>query len=240
MKPISIYPSGENALTVSFGDHVNEKLNRNVFLLYYSVLEKSIPFCLDIIPAYTTVTFIYDLIGIRKLHGSAFEWIKREVERAVENCNWNQELPSRKIQLPVCYESDFAPDCKRVASQKKISVEKLIELHMQRSYRVFMIGFLPGFAYMGPVDKRIATPRLDKPRTHVAAGSVGIAGEQTGIYPMDSPGGWNIIGKTPVKIFAQEKVNPVLLHPGDEVKFIPITKEQLDVFDQVEFEQTIG
>lgn len=234
MQSISFYPAGGNALSISFGDHLDEPLNKSVFVLYHAILKKPIPFCIDLIPAYSTLTLIYDAVAIRKQHSSAFEWIKGQVENVMKTCDWKKNIPSRKLHIPVCYELEFAPDSKSLAAQKKISIEKLVEIHSQRSYRIFMIGFLPGFAYMGTVDKRIATPRLAKPRMNVAQGSVGIAGGQTGIYPMDSPGGWNIIGKTPVKIFdphPSKNKSQVLLRPGDEVKFLSISKKQYDEFD---------
>jgi len=119
----------------------------------------------------------------------------------------------------------------RILKEKNVSLEELIEVHSSKSYHVFMIGFLPGFAYMGPVDPRIATPRIPTPRTQIVAGSVGIAGEQTGIYPLSSPGGWNIIGRTPLKVFDPNSTQPVLFQTGDQVKFIPITKEEFKSFD---------
>lgn len=237
MNSVSIYPSGENALSVSFGDSIDLKTNTKVFMLYHTLVNNRFPYCVDIIPSYTTLTVIYDLIQIKKHHKSAFESVKTEVQHAIESCDWNRELNTRSVSIPVCYDSSFAPDSERLASFKKITTNQLIELHHQQNYHVFMIGFLPGFAYMGTVDKRIATPRLAKPRTQVAEGSVGIAGEQTGIYPMESPGGWNIIGRTPLKLFDRTQVEqPVLLQPGDRVQFIPITKDQFHSFDQVTFE----
>jgi inhibitor of KinA len=136
-------------------------------------------------------------------------------------------LTSRKIKIPVCYSGKYALDIHDIAKEKKLTAPEIINLHTAKRYRVYMIGFLPGFAYMGEIDKRIAMPRKTQPRTKVEAGSVGIAGMQTGIYPFDSPGGWQIIGKTPVKLFDKEKSDPVLLQPGDEIEFYSITEDEL-------------
>ena len=131
----------------------------------------------------------------------------------------------RKISIPVCYSRAFAPDIEFIASEKNISIEKIIQLHTSKSYTVYMIGFLPGFSYMGEVAEAIAIPRKIQP-VSVAAGSVGIAGKQTGIYPLESPGGWQIIGRTPLKIFDKGKSDPVLLQPGDEIQFYSISEDE--------------
>jgi inhibitor of KinA len=137
---------------------------------------------------------------------------------------------SRLIRIPVCYAEAYAPDLASLAALHGISSEEVIAIHSAARYRVYMIGFLPGFPYMATVDKKIQTPRLAKPRTRVSAGAVGIAGAQTGIYPSDSPGGWQLIGQTPLKLFDVAKDNPVLLQPGDEVQFYPISIEAFKTF----------
>jgi len=133
---------------------------------------------------------------------------------------------SRKIKIPVCYAEKYGLDLNEISKQKKISISEIIQLHTAKKYRIYMIGFLPGFAYMGEVDKQIAITRKAQPRINVEGGSVGIAGMQTGIYPLDSPGGWQIIGKTPLKLFDKEKDHTVLLQPGDEIEFYPITEDE--------------
>jgi inhibitor of KinA len=136
--------------------------------------------------------------------------------------SWRKSFTSRQIEIPVCYYPSLAPDLQSLADEKNLQVEEVIQLHTSRTYRVYMIGFLPGFAYMGKVDEHISMPRKTNPRTLVAEGSVGIAGEQTGIYPLDSPGGWNIIGQTPLRLFDAQKDELVLLRTGDSIKFFPI------------------
>jgi inhibitor of KinA len=132
---------------------------------------------------------------------------------------------TRLITIPVCYEAEFAPDIEALATQKNIAVEEVIRIHSSGEYRVYMLGFLPGFCYLGEVDERIVVSRKPQPQT-VVAGSVGIAGKQTGIYPMASPGGWQIIGRTPLKLFDAQKEQPALLMAGDRIRFTSITKNE--------------
>jgi inhibitor of KinA len=212
------------------------KTNERVHQLF-TYLKKDNTHWLDVIPAYTSVTVFYDsAVMQRKGISVPHQWVKEKLEQAAEASLNIRAEKKRTLIIPVCYHSSVAPDSKRVCDQNKISVDELVKLHTQKSYRVFMIGFLPGFAYMGNVDDKIATPRLEKPRAQVAEGSVGIAGNQTGIYPLTSPGGWNIIGKTPLKLVdatqAQKKNSPsILFQPGDEVIFKSISKAEFDAFD---------
>lgn len=226
---------GEHAVTISIGSAINLQTNKRVFQLYNQLLRNRHPTWLDIIPAYTTVTIVYDVLTIRQQQTSAFQWIKKEIEKVTTEVETPETIASRKIQIPVCYDRLFALDGERLAAERNISFNELIEIHSSKTYHVFMIGFLPGFAYMGSVDQRIATPRMATPRTYVPAGSVGIAGEQTGIYPLDSPGGWNIIGKTPLKIFDSDAQESVLFHPGDSVSFVPISIQEFQTFTSSNF-----
>ena len=219
-------------LTITVGDSINLETNKKVFHLYHQLLKNRQPSWLDIIPAYTTVSVVFDVVSIRQQKSSAFEWMKSQLEKLIFEMQESESIPSRQIQVPVCYDAEFALDADRILKEKRISLGELVEIHTSKSYHVFMIGFLPGFAYMGSVDPRIAISRISTPRTQVLAGSVGIAGEQTGIYPLDSPGGWNIIGRTPLKAFDSDSTQPVLFQPGDQVKFISITKAEFKSFDQ--------
>ncbi|MCK6617058.1 MAG: 5-oxoprolinase subunit PxpB [Cyclobacteriaceae bacterium] len=232
-RSITIYPVSENALTICLGNELNAVINDQVFRLYNHLRKQSKPFWRDLIPAYCTLTVVYDIKEIRKHSQSAFEWVSKQLKEAIDRCDDAGILPSRQLFIPACYEPEFGFDLKSLSKAKKIFIDQLIELHTAQTYRVYMLGFLPGFAYMGIVNDKIATPRLTTPRKHVPAGSVGIAGNQTGIYPLDSPGGWHIIGRTPVKLFDAHAENPALFQPGDEVKFYPITKEEFRLFDQI-------
>jgi inhibitor of KinA len=226
LKPVSVYPSGDQAITISFWGTLSVEANEKIIRLYHHLTEQRKKFWIDIIPAYSSITVIYDLVSICRYHSPAYEWIKKELMEVLEEPHAAVNVTKRIIQVPVCYDLRLGSDIRHICTSKRISKEELVALHTSRSYRVFMIGFLPGFAYMGSVDDKIAVPRLAKPRAHVAAGSVGIAGNQTGIYPLDSPGGWNIIGRTPLQLFNPNQGSLTLLQPGDEVKFVSITMEE--------------
>ncbi|HYV94196.1 MAG TPA: 5-oxoprolinase subunit PxpB [Chitinophagales bacterium] len=223
-----LHPAGDSAITIDFGNIIDEKTNNMVIALFDYLREKKLPGIKDIIPAYSSITIVYDVAITRNQHrvASAFQFIKQYVEDSMQHVDWNKTPSSRQIEIPVCYDPSLAPDLYALASEKKISAEEVVQLHCSKTYRVYMIGFLPGFAYMGKVDERITSPRKTNPDKIVHAGSVGIAGEQTGIYPLDSPGGWNIIGQTPMRMFDAGREEPVLLRAGDEVKFTPITLKE--------------
>jgi inhibitor of KinA len=216
------------------------KINERVQQVF-DYLKQSGTHWLDVVPAYTSVTVFYDAVALmRQGIMVPHQWVKEKLEEAIDASLKMPSASSRTLHIPVCYDITVGPDSKRVCHHHAISVDELIKLHTQKPYRVFMLGFLPGFAYMGTVNDKLATPRLDKPRAHVAEGSVGIAGNQTGIYPLTSPGGWNIIGRTPVKLFdaakAQHENSPaVLFQPGDEVIFKSITKAEFEAFDAAAF-----
>lgn len=235
LKAVSIYPVSENALTVCFGSELDRAINEKVFRLYNHLHKQPNTFWRDLIPAYATLTVVYDVSEIRRYSQSALKWVKEKLVHEIDQCNETAVAAGRKLSIPVCYDLDFGLDLKTMSKTKKLSIDQVIDLHTAQTYRVFMLGFLPGFAYMGIVDDKIAAPRLSTPRKHVIAGSVGIAGHQTGIYPLDSPGGWNIIGRTPVKLFDSHNENPVLFQPGDEVKFYSVSKEAFHSFDQENF-----
>jgi len=227
--PVKIQPTGDHALTVIFGDAIDESINKQVLAFFYLLQQQNIEGIKDLIPAYASLTVVYDIVRIRQHHGiAAFEYMHNKIETALQNFNVEAEGSTRPVHIPVCYDVSLGIDLREIALQKNISIEEIIELHSASTYRVYMIGFLPGFAYMGSVDKKIAVPRKNVPRKKVDAGSVGIADFQTGIYPLDSPGGWNIIGQTPVQLFNKDYKEPCVLQPGDKVKFEPISLEEFE------------
>jgi len=219
-----IFPLGDSALTIDFGNRIDDATNDLVMSLF-TQLQHHFPFVLDAVPAYSSLTIHYDVSALRTTEKTAFDTVREMIIPLLKNneCTFR---PGRQLKIPVCYAKPFAPDIEEMAAQKNISIEDLIEMHTARTYRVYMIGFLPGFAYMGKVDERLATARKAQPRTQVPEGSVGIAGGQTGIYPLTSPGGWNIIGRTPLKLFDAEKDEPAFFQPGDEVTFYSITEDE--------------
>lgn len=185
------------------------------------------------VPAYASLAVFYDVKTVKKnypLDSTVFDFVKIFTEQLLMQLNGQEpELQSASITIPVYYNGD---DLALIATTHQLSAEEVIRIHTSKIYRVFMVGFLPGFTYMGSVDERIATARRSTPRIKVPAGSVGIAGFQTGIYPLDSPGGWQLLGQTPVKIFDKEKTDPCLLKAGDQVQFISISKATFEKLDE--------
>jgi len=224
----SIFPLGDNAILIDFGNELNESINQKLLEIFRKIKNQNMPGVLDVVPAYSSLTIHYDVMKIFEKAGgkTVFDIITDQVKKIVEDDIEISFEQNRKISIPVCYDEEFGPDLSYMANEKSLSIENIIQLHTAKTYRVYMIGFLPGFAYMGTVDQRIQMPRKENPRTNVEAGSVGIAGEQTGIYPLQSPGGWQIIGRTPVLLFNKEKTAPVLLQPEDEIKFFSISKHE--------------
>ena len=226
--PYSLFPLGDRGLLIDFGNLIDENINQKVLRLFDLLKKAAHPFITDLIPAYSSLSVCYDVTAIyprKEKDLTVFETMAGVVE---DFMNKEQEIiptQGRQFNLPVCYTGKWAPDIQFVSRQNHISVEDIIRLHTSQTYRVFMIGFLPGFAYMGQIDDRIAVPRKPKPQD-VLAGAVGIAGHQTGVYPLNAPGGWHIIGRTPVKLFDKCKEPAVLLKPADTIKFYSITEDE--------------
>jgi len=223
----TISPLGDSALLIHFDNLIDEALNEKVLSIYKTLKTSSLPF-VDVVPAYGSIAVYYDPLKFHAKEQTAFNTIKELVEPLITTEDSPDNASPRQIKIPVCYAKKFALDSEELARQRNISTEDIIHLHTATTYRVYMIGFLPGFAYMGRVDMRLATPRMSQPRTFVPAGSVGIAGEQTGIYPLTSPGGWNIIGRTPLKIFDTAKDDAVFFQPVDAVTFYSITEDEFE------------
>jgi inhibitor of KinA len=230
--PVTILPLGDHAITIVFGDTIDEDVNQQALSFFNRLKQQEITGVKDIIPTYTSVTVVYDIMAIRKMDNtvSAFNYIHHKIEDALQHVDENKTETEKITQIPVCYDVSLGIDLKEIAIQKNLSVEEVIQVHSSATYRVYMIGFMPGFPYMGKVDNKIAIPRKNSPRKNVTAGSVGIADFQTGIYPFDSPGGWNIVGQTPMMMFNTHYIEPCLLKPGDKVIFVPIN---LDEFKQL-------
>jgi inhibitor of KinA len=239
IKPYRIFSLGDAAITVDFGNVINEAINQKVLNLFYQLRDNPLPGMTEAVPAYSSLTVYYNVFDVsKKITGGkpVFEFMSAQLEERLSQPLTETEIPSRFINIPVCYEREFAPDIEYLAKEINISTEELIHIHSSKQYRVYMLGFMPGFSYMGEVDQRISFHRKAKPVT-VAAGSVGIAGRQTGIYPLASPGGWQIIGRTPLKLF-DASLQPslerafedsfCLLRPGDTVQFTSISKNEFE------------
>jgi inhibitor of KinA len=218
--PFRIVPAGDSAFLVEFEERIDAAVNASTVALAESLRVAAVPGVRDIVPTFRSVAVYFDPL-------------KTETGRLVKliesSAGTGSVIPAAAapIRVPVCYGGEFGPDLADVAAFAGIEPLEVVALHASRPYRVFMLGFLPGFAYMGAVDPRIAAPRRTSPRVRVPAGSVGIAGAQTGIYPADSPGGWQIIGRTPLKPFDLERAAPCLFAAGDAVQFYPIGEGEL-------------
>lgn len=215
---ISIKPSGDSALIVFFGEAIDPAVNRNIGKALKAIVDKRIEGVVELVPTYGTILVVYDPLK------ADYETMKERLgflsgmtpaaeaegeERAV-------------LEIPVCYGGVHGPDLDYVAEVNGLTVEEVVGIHSKPDYLVYMLGFTPGFPYLGGMDERIATPRLLSPRERIPAGSVGIAGHQTGIYPLESPGGWQIIGRTPVTLFDPEKDPPAMLSAGMRIRFKPV------------------
>lgn len=226
--PYQLFPLGDSAITIDFGNMIDESVNRQVIALFETFRKKPLPGMIEAVPAYSSLTIYYDTITLRKkipAGKTVYEWISEQFSTRLEQPLSIEQTESELVRIPVCYDLEMGPDLLSVAAQKNITPEELIRIHTEKEYRVYMLGFLPGFSYMGQVDERIATPRKSQP-ANVAAGSIGIAGKQTGIYPLASPGGWHIIGRTPLALFDAMKNEPTLLKAGDRIQFVPISKDE--------------
>jgi inhibitor of KinA len=230
LPPYKIFPLGDAALIIDFGNFIDESINKLVNAVFYLLQKDPIPGMIEAVPAYCSLTIYYNVLFIRKkISGqeTAFEWISEKVKEYLSRERIEVEDRATFIRIPVCYEKEYGTDLDFIALLNQITIDEIIHLHTSAIYRVYMLGFLPGFAYMGMVDEKIAAPRKQFPAP-VEAGSIGIAGRQTGIYPLRSPGGWQIIGRTPLKLFDQEKEDPTLFKSGDTVQFYSITKDEFE------------
>lgn len=230
-----IYPLSENAVTIAFGDRLDDALHQQVLQLDQAIRQEPFAGWVENVPAYASLTVFYQPEKIAITNpASAFAQVQNLLLSKLFNGSNYITPAARVVPIPVCYEAPFAPDLDFMSDLRGISREALIALHLQDTYKVYMMGFLPGFAYMGAVDEKLSTPRKTTPRARVPAGSVGIAGRQTGIYPFDTPGGWQIIGKTPLKMLDWGKSDPFLLKTGDLVQFYAISKETFEQWEQSE------
>jgi inhibitor of KinA len=219
-----IVPAGDSALLVEFDERIDPEVNASVIALARAIRTDPVIGVRDVVPTYRAVAIYFD--PLRTSADALVTRIHREAARAASPTAG----PPTPIRIPVCYGDEFGPDLPAVAAVAHATEADVIEWHTAPTYRVFMLGFVPGFAYLGIVDARIAVPRHTTPRVRVPRGSVGIAGVQTGIYPAETPGGWQLIGRTPLKPFDADRAEPFLMQAGDTVQFYAI--------DRAQFEQT--
>ena len=215
-----LFPDGDAALVLAFPARLDPRINARCVAVAEALRRRPVQGVRDVVEAFATVTVHFD-----PLAGDADEIeavLRSLAEKATAPAGEDSLPPGREIRLPVCYGGARGPDLADVARFARCSEAEVVERHCRASYRVYMLGFQPGFAYMGAVDPRIAAPRREVPRVHVPAGSVGIAARQTGVYPVASPGGWQLVGRTPVRMFDMSRSDPFLLAAGDLVRFEPI------------------
>ena len=218
---------GDCAVTLQIGNEISEQVNREVVNALAAIRRADISGVCELVPTYTSICIHYDpeVLSYEALR-NALKLVK------VDPVEEKSDQEERIVEIPVCYGGEYGPDLEFVAEHNGLTAEEVVRRHSNGQYLVYMLGFLPGFAYMGGMDKTIACPRLISPRTKIPAGSVGIAGAQTGIYPLSSPGGWQLIGRTPLKMFAIDgEQTTFALSAGDRVRFVPITEE---VFREME------
>jgi inhibitor of KinA len=224
---IRYLPFGDNALLIEFGDVISLEVNRKVIALNGAVIKAEIRGVEELVPTYRSLLVRYDALKI------GYEQLVFCIKNLEEKLDYlTTEKAGRKITIPVVYGGDYGPDLNNVAQYHSLTEEQVVKLHSEREYRVYMLGFVAGFPYLGEVADKIATSRLETPRLKVPAGSVGIAEKQTGIYSCEAPGGWRIIGRTPLKLFNPHQQPPTLLKPGDTVKFKPIPEKEFKIITE--------
>jgi inhibitor of KinA len=220
---VRVVPAGDAALVLTFPARLDPAINDRAMAAAAALRTQWSAILRDIVVGYCTVTVAFDPLAVDA------PWLESEMlTTAGLDAEGLPRRTARVVDVPVCYEEDFAPDLADVAAYGGCSIEEVVARHSERTYRVYMVGFVPGFAYLAEVDERIAAPRRASPRALVPAGAVGIAGPQTGVYPTSTPGGWNIIGRTPLQPFNLQREQPCLFEPGDTVRFVRISRGDLE------------
>jgi len=212
---------GDTALLIEFGDVISLEVSRKVIALNEAIINAKIQGVEELVPTYRSLLVRYDAL---KIGYNQLVFRIKGIEMTLKDIR--MEKVGRKFTIPVVYGGEYGPDLGYVAQFHGLSEEQVVKIHSEREYRVYMLGFVAGFPYLGEVADEIATPRLETPRLKVPSGSVGIAERQTGIYPCEAPGGWRIIGRTPIKLFNPLQQPPALLASGDTVKFKPISEKE--------------
>ncbi|MGO4548152.1 5-oxoprolinase subunit PxpB [Paenibacillus sp. 2TAB23] len=231
---IELLPLGDAALLVRLGSAISIETQQRVQMISAAIEARPFTGLTECVPSFAAVAVYYDPILVRRSrsgaelgHESVYETVCARLQAYLERELLNEAAQSaRTIEIPVCYGGEFGPDLAFVAEYNGITEEEVVAIHKDASYLVYMLGFAPGFPYLGGMSERIAAPRRQTPRTSIPQGSVGIAGKQTGVYSVSTPGGWQLIGRTPLALFRPQETIPSLLRPGDSVCFKPITYEE--------------
>lgn len=220
MQDIRILTAGDSSVLIEFGKEISPEINQKITATVQLIKDQQIEGVVDVIPAFCSLLINYDPRVV--LYDQICERMK-----GLANIDAKTGTGGKRIfEIPVCYGGKYGPDIDTIADNAELSVEEVIKIHSSKDYLIYMLGFLPGFCYLGGLDERIHTPRLANPRIKIPAGSVGIGGSQTGIYPLDSPGGWQLMGMTPVKTYDPASETPILVQAGDYIRFVPIDEQE--------------
>lgn len=219
MKQITMQPEGDSALRIALGNEISEEVNIRVHALAAAITEAHLPGVTELVPSYCSLLVMYDP------RCTDYSGLKKQLAHLVKNISASRQHTGRVLVVPCCYDGEDLMDVAQLAS---LTPEEVIVIHSNPVYRIYMLGFLPGFVYLGGLDERIHAPRLSSPRKAIPAGSVGIGGNQTGIYPMTSPGGWRLIGRTPLTMYNPMRQPSVLVNAGDFIRFEPISAESYE------------
>ena len=214
---------GDSAILINFEQQIDPRVNDQVIVWTKAIESAGIPAIQYCIPAYCSLTVAYDP------HLIQFDTLCQLLKKLEPSKDIQQPSQNRTLRIPVCYEAPYALDWAEVEQQTGLPKSRVVELHSSTEFRVYMMGFIPGFTYMGTLPQILACQRKTTPRTKVPALSVGLAGLQTGIYPANAPGGWQIIGRTPIKVFDGDRQHPFLFKTGDRVHFFSISTEEFDI-----------
>ncbi|MDY6304790.1 MAG: 5-oxoprolinase subunit PxpB [Oribacterium sp.] len=220
MQNIKVVPEGDSGLLIQFEQVISPAINQRIAAIVKLIRAQQISGIIDMIPTYCSLLINYNpqAISYKELH--------HRIESIVKMDTKTESITKKVYEIPTCYGGKYGPDLKNIAEHAGLSEEEVIRIHSSSDYLIYMLGFLPGFTYLGGLDERIHTPRLANPRVLIPAGSVGIGGSQTGIYPVDSPGGWQLMGMTPVKTYDPNRAEPILVQAGDYIRFVPVSEEE--------------
>ena len=222
MSHLTIVPAGDRALAIKVGDSISPEINLAVRNLAVTLEKQQLPAILDIVPTYCSILINYDPLI------SSLDDLEMDIKNLENTINESTIGSPKTIEIPTVYGGEYGPELSYVAQFNGLTELEVIDIHSGNDYLVYAMGFTPGFPYLGGMSDKIVTPRLQTPRTEIPAGSVGIAEKQTGIYPIKSPGGWQLIGRTPFNLFDPAKNPPVLVEPGDYIRFAPISSEEYE------------
>lgn len=225
----TLQPLGDQAVIIELGDEITNDIQKKIHLVTAYLDAEAPSWIIEYIPAFTTITIFYEPMMLARLCNHQvlpYEYACKLIDDLLKTITGNKAAEPRVIKIPVCYGGEFGPDLETVAKINGLTTDEVIHIHAGGDYSVFMIGFAPGFPFIGGMSESIAAPRRDTPRLKIPARTVGIAGMQTGVYPIETPGGWQLIGRTPIELFRPDDEIPSLLHAGDKVQFFPISLEE--------------